>query len=544
MGRIDDAVEIYRALVEEDESDEAVVQTLDRVLRETDRQDDLRWLFEVRVERGNTALKIDLLGEWALLEEEAFASPERAITIYRRMLKVLPHHGGALRALARLLRAHGDAEGAAEVIAIDRDQRDGAERATREIELAKLYTDPLGKYDDALAACERALALVPNDPRALGVVEQLLGVPITRARAAAILERAYNETGAAKSQAEVLEVLIATSAAREDRLALYARLTDVVERKLGDAEAAFDVTARAAGEYPTEVGLWDRLTALAATTGRAGALADTLVAVVPPVGETGLPPSMELDLAQRVATLFDEKLDDVERARPYLERMLAIQPANEHAFLRLKQILTTNEQWIELGDLYERVVAATVDPLRRAELLTEVALVAEEITGDRPRAIAYYERILEINAAHEQAIRSLDSLYAAEQRWDRLAGLLERRLQASAGDARLDLQLRLGTLLYVRLGDASGALSYLEQVLHQRPNAAEARQLVEKILDAPELRARAAIVLETVYTDRDEVADLVRVLEIRAGPERTSAPPACSWPRPRRPQRRSRAPRS
>ena len=51
-------------------------------------------------------------------------------------------------------------------------------------------------------------------------------------------------------------------------------------------------------------------------------------------------------------------------------------------------------------------------------------------------------------------------------------------------------------------------------MLRERPSAAEARQLVEKILDVAELRARAAIVLEAVYTERDEVPELVRVLEI------------------------------
>src|SRR6202044_3563509 len=119
-------------------------------------------------------------------------------------------------------------------------------------------------------------------------------------------------------------------------------------------------------------------------------------------------------------------------------------------------------------------------------------------------AIGYYERILELQAAHDQAIRALDALYASEQKWDRLAQLLERRLQAARGDERLDLQQRLATLLFTRIGDAATALSYLEQVLRERPAAAEARQLVEKVLDVAELRSRAAVVLETVYTVRDE----------------------------------------
>jgi golgin subfamily B member 1 len=514
MGRIDDAVQVYRQLVEEDETDDLAVHTLDRVLREADRRDDLRWLFDLRVERANTALKLDLLGEWALLEEEAFSAPENAVRLYRRMLELVPHHGSALRSLARLLRAQGDADGAAEVIALDRDQREGMERAAREIELAKLFVDPLHRYGDALGASERALELSPNDPRAVEVVEQLLVIGETRARAAGILERAYDQTGASGRQAEVLEVLIATTAARDDRLALYGRLADVHAAKLGNGSGAFDVIARAATEFPSDLPTWDRLAALSADTARAADFAAVLVAAVPDEGPTGLSERVELDLAERAATLFDEKLGDVDRATPYLERMLARQPGNEKAFQRLKQILTQREQWTELGALYERVVEATGDVTRRAELLTEVALVAEEITGDRPKAIGYYERILELDPVHEQAVRSLDTLYAAEQRWERLARLLERRRQGAVADEKLDLDQRLGTLLFTQLGDASGALTYLEQVLRERTNATNARQLVEKILDVPELRARAAIVLEAVYASRDEVPELVRVLEI------------------------------
>jgi tetratricopeptide (TPR) repeat protein len=514
MGRVDEAVATYRALVEEDDGDDLAVQTLDRILRESDRRDDLRWLFNLRVERANTAHKLELLGEWAMLEEEAFGAPDRAVALYRRLLEIVPQHGAALRALARLLRSQGDAQGAVDVLALDRDQREGSERAAREVEMARLLVDPLRKPALALSACERALQLSPNDPSAIEVVEQLLPTPETRAQAARILEASYEQTGAFGRQADVLEVLIATTAAREDRLALYGRLADVHENRLGDAGAAFDVVARAAGEFPTELALWDRLAVLAAKTGRAQALVEAIVAVVPASGAVNLPEHVELDLAERAATLFDEKLGDVDRARPYLERMLSRNPGNERAFQRLKQILTTREQWGELADLYERVVAATPDPPRRAELLAEVALVAEEITGERGKAIAYYERILELDALHDQAVRSLDSLYAAEQRWDSLARLLERRLESAVGDEKLDLELRLGTLLFGRIGNASAALAYLEHVLRERPAAAEARQLVEKILDVPELRSRAAIILEAVYTERDEVPELVRVLEI------------------------------
>jgi tetratricopeptide (TPR) repeat protein len=514
MGRLDEAVQAYRGLIEEDDGDEEAVLALDRLLREADRRDDLRWLLELRVERANTAHRLDLLSEWAMLEEDAFASPDRAVALYRRILQIVPQHGRALRALARLLRAQGDAAGAVEVLAVDRDLREGAERAAREVELASLYAEPLHRYADAMAASERALALAPNDPGAVAVIEGLLRVGETRARAASLLERVYDETGAAGRQAEVLEVLVVTTAAHRDRLALYARLIDVHEHKLDAPDAAFDVAARAAAQFPAELSLWDRLAALAARTNRVQALVDALAAAVPVEGSTGLPEAVEIELADRAAALYADRLGEIDRARPYLERMLARDPGHERAFLRLKQLLTAREQWGDLLGMYERAVGAQPDPERRADLLGEVALIAEDVIGDRGKAIGYYERVLELFPLHERAVRALDTLYAGEGRYDRLAALLERRIAAATGDERLDLAERLGLLLQQRLADPSAALSHLEVVLRERPNAAEARRVVESILDVAELRLRAATVLEEVYAARDDVPDLVRALEI------------------------------
>jgi tetratricopeptide (TPR) repeat protein len=515
LGRVDDAIAIYRSLVEEDDGDEQTVLTLDGILRAGDRRDDLRWLFDVRVERANTAFKLDLLEEWAVLEEEAFGEPAKAIELLRRILEIVPQHGMALRSLARLLRAQGDARGAADVLAIDRDQRQGPERATREIELARLLCEPLHDYSEALAACERALAIIPNDGAAIEVVEGLLPVTETRARAAALLERIYGELGAAARQSEVLEVLLGTSSERSERLALYSRLADVREHGLSNPAGAFDAIARAVSEFPQAVALWDRLESLSIATDRPQAFADALVATLSSEESASFTDEMQVDLAERAAGVFEERLGDIGRARPYLERVLSLRPGHERSFQRLRQILTTQESWDELGSLYERVIGATADGSRRAELLAEIALVAEEITGERAKAISYYERILDIQPDHEVATQALDGLYAAEEQWNRLAALLERRLARAPEASRVDLELRLGTLHFDRLADASTALDHLESVLRARPSTPEATRLVERLLGVPEVRSRAATVLEAVYTHQDEVADLVRVLEIR-----------------------------
>lgn len=518
-GRPDDAVAAYKELIEVNPEDEAAVTGLDRLLRASpDRKEDLRWLFRLRVNRAEGRAAAPLLAEWALLEEEAFGDVGKASELYRELLGIDSEHVEALRALSRLLLAAGDAAGAAATLQRERDLEQGERRVARELDLARLYLGPLKDPREALASAKRALDLADASSdahaQAIALVEELMPLSETRKDAAVLLETAYEAAGQFEKQGEVLAVLIATAPSKQDRLALHLRLAEV-KQNLGDRLAAFEVLSKAALDNPSELDLWDRLAVLANQTGRTAQFVETIGQALPEVGASGLPAHVEMDLAERAATLYDENLGEIDRATPYLERILAHDAGNDRAFLRLKQILTTRERWRDLEALYERVLSATESADRRTDLLAEVAIIAEEITGDAPKAIQYYERILEIEPGHEQAIFALDKLYAAFERWQSLADLLRRRIELAGSTAGGQLRLRLGTLLFVRLSDPKGALDQLEEVVLADASNRDARELVEKCLDHAELRQRAAIILEGVYADREEIRDLVRVLEIR-----------------------------
>ena len=294
LGDVDSAIATYRELIEVDERDTQTINALDKLLRAHDRREELRWLFGLRIARANTKHKLEILGEWALLEEEVFGAPDRAAAVFKKMLELVPNHGAALRALARLLRELGDSGGAVEALERDRDQRTGIERGARELEIARLYIGQLGRPTDALAAVERALTSFGDDEAAVdprgvvGVLEELLNAGETRATAARLLEGIYERSQTRDRQAAVLEVMIATAAARGDRLRLFERLADV-KASIDDLSGAFDVVARAAFEYPTELSLWDRLSDLAEATGRWGDLGTALGEALPPTGSTDLP---------------------------------------------------------------------------------------------------------------------------------------------------------------------------------------------------------------------------------------------------------------
>src|SRR6185312_10515031 len=223
----------------------------------------------------------------------------------------------------------------------------------------------------------------------------------------------------------------------------------------------------------------------------------------------------EIELCQRAASLHDEQLGDPEGAMPYLDRVLAVDATNSRAFNRLKQILTSAERWAELEELYEKAAQGTTDERDRIELLNEVALIAEEIMGDAAKAIGYYERILAADPVYVAALDALEKLYEREERWKDLAALLEKRLGMATADEALDIKLALGRIYLDRLHEPAQAIGHLEDVLTSRESDAEARQLVERLLEIGSLRLRAARILEHVYEARDEIRQLVRVLSIR-----------------------------
>lgn len=512
LGRSEDAVSTYRELLERDPGDSEVADALEAILRREDRRDDLRWLLDLRVRHApSDDERVRVLTEWASLEEDAFEAQDRAATLYARVLELAPADPVALRSLPRLLLAAGDAAGAAVVIERDRDGAVGAERAERELQLAGLYLDRLERPLDALEAAVRALELEGYDSRAVEVLERTLELPDAQARAAAVLAEQYATAGDARREVRALEVLLRHARGKTERLGLVERLVAVNEERLASYSAALDVVLRAVGEFPSELSLWDRADSLAGRAGRPTDLAETLRETL----RGDLDPVLMVELSDRAARLHEDKLGDPTGAIPYLEKVLAIEPGNDRAFSRLKDILTGAERWSELEGLYDRASQATEDPGRRADMLVEVALICEEIIEDQAKAVRYYERILALDPLHESAVRSLDRLYAMLGKDAELARLLELRLETAVGDEGIELELRLARIQLDKLLQPAAAAAHVEHVLAERPQDAVARELAEKLLEIGSLRAHAAQMLERVYEAKDATRDLVRVLAIR-----------------------------
>ncbi len=512
LARTDDAVALLNVVIARDPRDTEAVQVLEALLRREGRRDELRQLLEVKLNQSSDReARISMLSDWANLEQVEFDSRDRAADLYRRILVADPGRLSAVRALPQLLLSLQRPDEAAKAIEEQRVHVEGAARADLEVQLSELYLEDLDQPASALDAAARALEFAPNDARAMAVLRRLVDVPATRRRAASALAQSYSLSNDARREAEALEAALQAVTEPKERRELLLRLASVHETKLESFSAAFDVLLKALREFTDDLPLWDRAEALASASGRVTELSHALRDVL----RVELPEEVEVELCDRAARLREDTLGDPIGAAPYLERLLNRDPANQNAFARLKQILTSAERWGELEDLYNRSTKAISDIPTRVDLLTEVALVCEEIIEDDAKAIGYYERILDIAPTHDASMRALDRLYLRTNKHRQWADLLELRLMDMTGDEALDTELRLARVQLNQLHEPDKAIEHVEHVLSERLGDYAARELCESILEIGSYRVRAARALEAVYESRDEVRELVQVLEIR-----------------------------
>jgi tetratricopeptide (TPR) repeat protein len=521
IGKVDEAVKIYRGLVEGQPDDEKASAVLEKLLRASDRRDDLRWLLELKVERASGEQRARALEEWAAVEEEVFGEPARAVALLRRLCAETPGRVTALALLTRLLLGLEDWAGAIETMSAERDAVEGDRRRDLETDIARLELDKLGRAEPAYEACLRALACAPGHPPVVALLERLMEDPAVRLRVAETLEGVYASTGQALKRVGALRALLEGEDVDARRLELCARLADVQERDLGDLAAAFDVVLNTLLEAPGEIDLWDRAARLADKAGRptdlAGAYRKHLGADAPRAERdaVALEVALQIELCDRAATLHEDRLGDLEGAVRYLERMLEIDPRHERAFVRLRDTFNSLERWGDLEQLYCRRVDVAQGDAERIELQYEVAVLAEEVIGDDDKAIGYLERVLQLDPLHHAAVQALERLYGRRQRYEKLAALLEARLDRASDDQAVDIRLNLVDLYLHALEQPDRVLEHLETVLRIKPESTDGRQLAEECLEVPALRQPVAALLDGVYETRDDVRNLVRVLEVR-----------------------------
>src|SRR5690606_36210477 len=129
-------------------------------------------------------------------------------------------------------------------------------------------------------------------------------------------------------------------------------------------------------------------------------------------------PSAQIDTLLQAAAIWEEKVDDKDRAAATYERVRAVDPTNRMASERLEEIYRAQYKWEQLNEVLLERVEHTEEVDERIRILQGVARVYEEELGDQESAFVVLQAAFREDYAQEDTARELERLATAAGKWE------------------------------------------------------------------------------------------------------------------------------
>ncbi|EDM78752.1 adventurous gliding motility protein AgmK [Plesiocystis pacifica SIR-1] len=452
------------------------------------------------------------------IRREQLQAHQRAIEAYQSILDLKTGHDDSVYAQTRLVELNRELErwpdveeGLRRLIAFSGSD---AERVRLLAETAEVVGKKLERPDDALDLLKRVLDAAPTDARARSMVSSYLEPDETRERAIRILTPLYEAEQNWAALLELQELQARKQPSGRRRLQALLRVARTQEEKLEDPGRAFAVLCEAmaeAGDQPELSEILDKVERLGAVTERSEALYDAYSRTVDHI--------LDSALQQRVLRAMGEvalnRLGRLDDARKVYERLLESAPEDAGATDALEQIYVRQGDDEALAALLVRKVDGTSETAARDELLIRAAEIHRTRLDDAEEAIRLYERLSTDALDRESVQEVLEPLYESTGRFRELANHLTRKLGQLRGKAAVDTHLRLGRLYGEHLEDPEEGIRHLGAALKSDPDHAVGTDELSRYLQDPNMRSRAAEMLEPVFLAVQDWERLLLIQEVR-----------------------------
>ncbi len=510
------AIERNQQVLALDPSEEQAVLALERLYVATGQHEELLAIYDKKLSlAASEKEKREVRLQLALLYEEQVHDVERALALYRDILKTDPDDLQALRALGRLYQSTEKWQDLAEII--ERQLALTAADAVASAELKFALGEVLQKYLEnpkaAVEAFQEALSLDPNHAGARAALEAYLGVKKHQMAAVAALEPIYEALHEIERLIEVQRIKLKREKDSAGKVALQLRI-GALESEAGRPDVAYDAYAAAFNEDPASGEARAALEQLAESMGKWESLVEIYSNAQ---ANLKLEPALEREILLVIAVAYDEKLSQSDKAVEFFRMAQEIEPEDASALEALERLYTRTERWQDLVDTLKKK-ADLIQSLEEREIIHgRVATILEEAIGNAEEAIAAWKEVLGDNPSSLVALRALDRLFLQKGMAPDLADNLQRQLDL-ATDAEIQVALlwRLGQVRERALGEVSTAIETYRRLLEFEPAHQDTIAALENLLSLPEHELTLAELLDPVYRGRSDFANLVRVLEIQS----------------------------
>jgi tetratricopeptide (TPR) repeat protein len=514
---------------------------------------------------GDPAFMAELYTRLGDLWRVTFKRPEVAAPCYQRALELDPVRAAMSEHADAATQTAADAALSARLYAAEAEsEADPALKSEHYVKLANLFVTPLGDLDSAVRALRSALAATPSNVRVMHQLATLLHRrAATRSGEEALRDKRrvaelYYQIAQAVSPEDAIDYLEAALFAlpvHEGALHMLEEIAPKLDKQqllprhwvnyLAQAEDAPEVDQRRvqlarayvrAGQiddaiYCLEQAAHDATAAqllaeLRNQRGlRPGSSPPRAVAVSttkPPVRQRKQSAERSLDAGSRVTDLrraiHDAIADrDATRAAEYCRELMLLEPGDTEAFAYLESHFRKTRDPLRLRELLlasTEVAGVSIDT--RKQRLREVAALSETKLKDTEGAIEVWRAVVALDPNDAEASQSWKRLLTRTQRWDELAGVLEREALASRNAAtKVVLLGQIAAIHRDKRKDLPEAAEALRQLYALLPDAATRDELCELLLTIGNHIEAVPLLRERVQSAADE-REKLRLLRLLA----------------------------
>ena len=411
------------------------------------------------------------LGRWY---EEKAGRLDMAVACYQAILATEPANEKALLGMTNIYRK---AQQWPELGTILLHRADAAATPAQARDLRAEAAELLeNKLNDAARARDLYLQIFEEDPGHARAAQAL----------ARLLERAGDYTGLVEVLNQRAEALRG-----DEKLAALARIAEVYEDRLDDLNEARNRYEAILESDPNNLEALKGLDRIYSRTGKYRELLGVLEQQI----ASAATPRQKITLLERIAGIYDEEFLDHGLAAEACEKILELDASHEPTLTQLARHYRALNRWEDVVAVYERHLAIVTENARRIEVLLLLGRVLAEQIGSPERATSAYEKVLEIEPNHANALEALARLRElsgdAHAALSAIEALAEK---AQTPEAKAEQFMRAAKLLESR-GDRDGAI-----------------QRYKLALDANPKDKSAAAALRAAYTARGDASAAIELI--------------------------------
>ncbi|RME26797.1 MAG: tetratricopeptide repeat protein, partial [Deltaproteobacteria bacterium] len=401
-----------------------------------------------------------LLYQAARLLREQLGDEERALDVLQRVLAQMPGHQMALVEMANILESLMKWQDLVDVYQkMVEAVNDRQEKVALLFKIGNLWEEKLFDEDRAVEAYKQVVELNPRYLPAL----QALG-------------KLYYRKGKWSELVEMYELEVReTSDDRQKAVRLY-KLAEILEERLGREEDAIARLEQSLELNPGYLPVLKSLGRLYTKYGRWESLVNMY--------EKELASTQDRDqqvfLLDKIGTLWDEKLNNIDKAIESYQRLLEVAPNYLPAVRTLGKLYVQADRWQELIEINNKEAQMVNDQKQVVSLLHRNAEIYEEKLNDKDKAIETYKQVLALAPAYLPALQSLGRLYFIKGRWEDLIDMYRQEIEVTTNeDQHIALLYKIGQLYEEKLLQEDKAVAAYREVLRIRPgNMAALKALI------------------------------------------------------------------